>query len=826
MPIKPRYKRRTFWTIVIIASLFIIGLLVVPTMINLNHARERIQTAIFEQTGVPVKINGDINFGILGHTTVVAHDVKTPNGKIRTVTVKIPFSGLFNFSHARLDGEISIRGANINLVSMAALGLQYNINITDCTLRFLDKDYNIVTGKYNHGKFSGIVRTGTHKYDIVFDGQKFSIKNKNLNLDIAGVLYPNGTASGTLDIDTDKINSWFEFSEPKISRRVNLHMDFTWDGGYGFKFTNLIANNVRGEIELFPDGWRKIKLHSNNTAFDFSFLTHPTRILKNTTLDIDFYGGLIFEKHELNHVKIDAIATENYIQIHNIIADNLSITGGTINHDGANNIRIKTTIDDTDISCTFTGTPQKWQCSDFIYGNITGKISKHKNGTIYANITSQTALSGDELNQLVRRFGIKNAEIEFKFSDIGGKYIIEPDGTRVQYNYIYGKNLRWLNPTIKILPEFMMTEPGNMIWTNRTMVFTPTNQQWSLTLQNNLFHLIGTNIKKAFPNTDLPTLNNSCYSVSGFYNDRGDISELTIKIGNHVFTGTATPEDITIHTDALILDTFLNQEFFARYSEMEFFTNAPILLPFGLNRNVYLTADKLIYNQNEYNNFVYSLKSGTQTFSISDTARGNMLITIIQERAMYDIFIQMNNFVINGELFRNTFPINLRNTKITAEMQLHTHGHIAHDIWYNLSGDMDITLDGGYIIGLGLDNFYANADELTRLNIQDNIIMALESGATRLKNMRIIGKYENGNFATTTPLEFSVHHATGRAELTVTNGALSIRGNINLRGVAPDMVTIPLSISPTGRRMYSLSEIMRYFDPIYMRTFIKTHKKF
>ena len=254
--------------------------------------------------------------------------------------------------------------------------------------------------------------------------------------------------------------------------------------------------------------------------------------------------------------------------------------------------------------------------------------------------------------------------------------------------------------------------------------------------------------------------------------------------------------------------------------------NAPILLPFELDRNIYLTADTLIYNADAYKNFVYALKSGTQTFSITDNSRGNLLATIIRERSEYDIFMQLNRFVINGELLRRNFPLNIADTSITAEMQLHTSGHIAHDIWYNMTGDMDLTFDGGYLNGIGLDEFYTNAINLSRLNVEDYLITALESGTTRIKNMRIIGKYERGNFATTTPLTISVRHADIIGALNITDNLMTAKLDISLRATAPDAVTVSVAVAPNGRRSYSLSEIMRYFDPAFMREFIKTHDRF
>ncbi len=825
MPIKPRHKRRTFWTIIILIALFIVGMLILPTMINLNKMREKLESAIFAQTGVSVQILGDINFGILGKTTIIAHDVKLPHGTVESLAVKIPFSGIFNLGQTTLDGAISASGARVELESLAALNLRYDLAVQDSVIRFKGKDYYIIDGVFRNGTFNGLIRTGQHKYDIRFNDKEFTVKNKDVNLNINGELYPSGAASGTLEIATDKVNSWFEFSEPKLTKHVNLVTDFWWDGGYGFKFYDMVANNVRGNIEIEPNGWRTINLESTDTDFDFSFLAHPNQILQNARINIDFRGNLKFENRDFSHIKIDVIGTENRIQINQIIADNEFFTGGTIDNNGAHDIMFSTTLDNIPTQCLFSGTPEKWECEKFKYGDISGWIKSEK-GLITADVVSNSKITINELQKYLSQFDTKKLNIKFKFANMGGRFVSDKNGTKTEYDYVYGKNLKWLNPHIKVLPEFMMQDIGNMIWTDKTMSFIPNSGEWSLTIQDNFFYLTGNSIKKWFPKMDLRAINDFAYVISGFYNDHGDISDLTLKIGGHIFVGSANSTGITLHTDELVLDTFLNQNFFDRYEEMEFLANAPILLPYDFERNIYLTTNQLSYGENTYKNFVYALKSGTQTFSITDNSRGNLLASIIRERSEYDIFVQLNKFVINGKLLTQNFPLNISNTSITAEIQLHTSGYIAHDIWYNMTGNIDLTFDGGFIHGIGLDAFYASAEDLNRLNIEDRLMTALASGVTRIKNMRVIGKYERGNFETTKPFTISMYHTDAVGALNITDNLMTAKMDIPMRAVAPDPVTVSLTVAPNGKRGYSLSELMRYFDPAFMRGFIKTHDMF
>ncbi|MBO4480404.1 MAG: hypothetical protein J5742_02130 [Alphaproteobacteria bacterium] len=825
MPMKPRHKRRTFWTIIVLFAVIVISVIVLPSFIKLNEMREHLESAIFAQTGVVAHVKGDITFGLLGQTTIIAHDVDLPHGSARSLAFKIPFTGLFNPTEVEIRDAIGAVGADVTLTSLETLNLKYDMAVKDSVVRFMGKDYHIIDGLFHKGTFDGLVRTGQHKYDIRFNEKEFTIKNRNLNLNIQGELFPSGAATGTLEISTDKINSWFQFDEPKFTRRVNVTTDFWWDGGYGFRFYDLVANNVHGNIEIDANGWLTINLTSDNTDFDFSFLSRPGQFLRDSRINVDFYGNLKFNKRNFNHIKLDIVGTEQYVQVNKVIADDNIFTGGTIDKDGAHEIMVQTLMDDVPTKCLFSGTEKEWTCEEFVYGDLHGSLHYTKNYVV-ADITSNSKISLEELNDYVLRTGARSASVKFKFANMGGRYTMTKKGTKVEYDYVYGKNLRWLNPNIKILPEFMMTEPGNIIWTEDTMSFIPNSGNWSLTLQDNFFYLTNTNMKNRLQYIDLRAINDFPYILSGSYNDRGDISNLTLKIAGHVFTGTANQDGITLHTDKLILDTFLNKEFFDRYEEMEFLSNAPILLPFEFHNNVYLTANALIYGGNTYKNFVYALKAGTQTFSITDNARGNLLATIIKEQSEYDIFLQLNKFVINDKLLAKNFPLNVSNTSITAEMQLHTSGHVAHDIWYNMVGDIDLTFDGGYLYGIGIDDFYANAENINRLNIEDMTITALESGITRIKNMRVIGKYNHGNFETTKPLTISVHHADITGSLAIVDNSMSAKLDLLLRATAPDQITVSVTLLPNGRREYSLSEIMKNFDPAFMRSFIRTHNKF
>ena len=234
----------------------------------------------------------------------------------------------------------------------------------------------------------------------------------------------------------------------------------------------------------------------------------------------------------------------------------------------------------------------------------------------------------------------------------------------------------------------------------------------------------------------------------------------------------------------------------------------------------------MIYNGNEYKNFVYSLKPNAQTFSIMDADRGNMLATIERNKTNYEIFAQLNKFVINGWLLSDHMPLNIRDTMITGQIALTTNGQIAHDIYYNLHGNLDLTFNGGVISGFGFDEFYASAENITSFNAEYALAHALTGGETKLIQMQIIGDYERGNFITTAPTKISMRHTDGIGGFAITDGYMTAEFDLTLRGTAPTPATIQLSIMPDNTRAYSLSDIMRQIDPGFMRAFVKTHDKF
>ena len=177
-------------------------------------------------------------------------------------------------------------------------------------------------------------------------------------------------------------------------------------------------------------------------------------------------------------------------------------------------------------------------------------------------------------------------------------------------------------------------------------------------------------------------------------------------------------------------------------------------------------------------------------------------------------------------LLNDLMPLNVADAYVTGDIEMKTSGMIAHDLEYNLNGTMDLTFTGGYIFGLGIDDFFASANSINILNAEMALATALNDGQTRLKSLHIIGKYDRGNFETTEPFTLSMPHTDATGALQINDGKLSAQLYLVLRGTSPDPAPIDLEIAPSGERTYSLSEIMRTFDPAYMREFVRTHDRY
>ena len=822
---KHTLKSKFIWFLTAIFALFALAIIVIPPMVNLNTLKPKIENIIFAQTGIPAKINGDVNFSLLGHATIVAHDITIPNGTVSLCEFAIPFFDIFNLKNANVSGDITISGASVFVKKLIPFKTDAKIVIHDSNMQFLNKEYNIIDAKFDKNNIDALVRTDQHKYEIKYRDNLFTVTNKNNDLNLYGELFNDGSATAHIEITAQNINRWFEFEKPKITGQFPVSADLFWNGEYGVKFTNISANGITGSVDLQDSGYKIIKLESNSANYDLSFFLYNPDILQNASFNLDFYGNLKLADKKFKHVKIVTIGSDKEITIDTVITDDLQIHGGTIDENGAHNLYVSFPEDGTKITCIFNGTPTNWYCDNFSYGNhVTGKIYVTMDGFTADIIANEPFSNIENVVKLSKKLG-NNGIVKFNAPDMQGEIKITGDKYDISYNYLNNKTLEFAKIDLPFLPDFMKQEPGNFVWTKKYMVFTPESNTWRLSSTQDYFAVRGDDFKTWFPNIDLTSLRGLPYVISGTYK-KGNISNLTLEVAGHKFYGSATSKSITLKTQTLNIDSFMDKNFKNNFEDLSFFEPAPITLPFELKANIALAAGELIYNNKKYDRFVYSLHDDTQTFSISDSNRGNLLATIKKHNLKYAINIQLNKFVFDEMLLPENMPLNLSNTTVTAEIKLNTSGKIAHDFIDNLHGTFDASFDGGKLYGFGFDKFYASYNFLTLLNSEYFLNSALSEGVTSIKKMHIVGTYESGNIKTLYPLTLNMNHVDATGDMEIQNGEMTTDLHMSLRGIAPTPEPVDITIYPNNNRDFSLSQIMMNFDFEYMKSFIQSHDKF
>ena len=819
-------KHGILWFLLLLIGLFGLAIVVVPPIISINTIKPKIEEAILNQTGIEAKIQGDINFSLLGKATIVAHKISIPNGTISSVEFTIPFFDIFDIKNADISGEISVNGASVSIEKIVPFNINKKILIKDSKFQFLNKEYNIVYADMSKNEIDAFVRTDQHKYEIKSIGNKFIIKNKNNDLNLVGELFKDGTVKGHISIIAQDVNRWFEFKTPRIEGQFPITADVSWDGECGIKFDNLVAENVRGSIEYKNDGYKIIQLTSDNADFDMTFFMKDPSILQNASFDLDFYGNMTFMKQKINHFVLDTSASNKEININKIIADNIQIMGGTIDENGAHDVYVSGPLSGLHTTCLFNGTPTDWSCREFSHGNNITSVFSVKNDVIDADVYS-TAIYADMKPFVVTiRKLASSGEVRFYYPDMEGTLHLKKDSYTVDYTRLDNRTLNQAKIDLKFLPDFMKDEPGDFVWIDNVMIFTPISNQWQLSKNTDFFLLRGENLKKLTKKLDLQSLNVLPYVIFGNYK-QDNISNLTVEVGGQKFTGSASMNSITLKTDYLNFDLLISQDYKDNFEQLSFFVQHPIMVLFGAGVHLSISADTFIFNGQKYNNFVYSLKKNSQTFSLSDSNKGSLLTHITKNNSAYDIDIQLNKFAINEKLLPESMPLNISNSIITADIKLKTNGKIAHDFVENMKGTLNMTFDDGILYGLGFEEFYASAQNITDRQVAEYALSnAFKGGTTPIKKLHIIGTYDNGDIQTTSPVTLSMKHVDASGQMEIINDQMTANLQLILRGTDSEPKPIELKIYPNGEREYYLNEIMQHFDVGYMHSFINSHDKF
>ncbi len=820
-------KHKILWSFVGLFTVAGLATVIIPPFVNINELKQDIEKAIQKQTGDATKILGDINFSLIGGAQIVANNVQLENGSIERIKFNIPFSKLFDLSAISLTDDVTIYGANLKITNLIPPETNNVLNIKNSTFDFRGQKFELTDTELNDNILSGTIKTNNEDYYMVFDGSKFNIKNDDYNMILNGILNPDGSATGSLFLNTNKINDFFKFENPRIRNDISVSAKFYWDGAHGIQYTDIIGSDITGDVKTYNNNRRDINLIAENKVVDLSFLMTKPELIFTSNINIELFGQIKFGKDIFEYVKINTVGENDKIIIKEIIADDIKISGGIITKNEFENLSASFLLNNEQTFCLLSGNKTNWTCNDFKQGDISGTIIKADNSF---NIKIKSNGKMIENTGFYKQFLqiANNGEIYFDFSDASGTVDIIDGRPYPIYNFIKHKNLNWLDLDLYFLSDKMKTEIGDLKSDKDTIYFTAKASSWKFKFspKNNEFKISGLSIKQLLPtDINLSAFNDKSFIISGKVYG-ANIYDLNIQIGDHIFKGNAVKNNIQLSGDVLNIDNLLSKNYIENYDEFQFLNQASFLIPFDFGLNISLSANKLIYNGETFSNFLYSLNDNEQSFSIDDEYAGDLLTTITDNKTDYDILIELNNFVTRNKLLNDQSPINIENTTITGQAKLNTSGKIAADIWYNLKGNMDIVFNGGNLIGLGIDKFYQEYEYINRMNAEYAIATALETGTTKLKYLRLIGEYNNGDFISTKPFELSMNNSQANGILKIIDGVIDLDLSIILRGISMTESPINLNIENNKNRKYSLSEIMVIFDPYYFKDFVAKHNKF
>lgn len=876
-------RRKIFWFAVAALLSAALAAIIVPPFINLSRLVPHIEYEVLSQTGLHINIRGPVRLSVFGRATITAYDVEmaeygrnTAGAKIKSVQFRIPYRTLLDLNTASLSGTIVVDGARLHLESLAPPSFSARIMFKNGSLTFRDRTLENVNGVFRDGVFNGALGMGGNKYTFESDGRYFIIKNPSVNLDIKGRISTddagNASVAGKLSLDADNINRRLGFQSPEISGRLKLQSDFEWlDGTFAF-------HNVSGELGdgdftgdlVFGKDHKKINLVANNMDLDLSFLVENPAFLHDS--EISFAGNgrfllpvfrlfpplekLAGRQQEFDRIKFVSNASGGAIDIIEFNASNADASlsaSGPVAGGAAAGLDILVVDDSSSVHCVLRGTKDDWSCERWDY--VDAKFSASgalavRPDSFEMTFGSQTYdYAGADANDQLRALGalLSRDAGAVRFALKGGlRGAAQTRGGGADISYTGRDNVS-LGSVImkhdisKLLPAPLLRSRGTIrraeIKDGKLASFDFEHEgsrgRWRLMMDEDgafsleidarrLLAAYHPDLEAKFLKASLPML------VTGRLKSPyvSDLGIIILDGRTAALFGKFDGRTLDLHSEFLDLDQLLNPGFIDDYDAEKYVSAEPLTFPFALNLPLTLTADVIKFGGEEYSNFVYSVKNGSQKMSITDSARGSLLVSIEKKLSKYNLLVQSNKFEILGTILPAASKLNIADTTLTAQAQLSTSGITANDFWRNMSGDMDMTFDGGTLVGFDTDRFYDRAQSITTMNAEYAISDALGGGQSRLKSLRIAGRYQDGGFRTTTPLEASTRHAEYTGHLQTSGGRLSAQLKILLRGTSPVPAPVSLNILPNGERDYSLSEIMQSFDPDFMREFTKMYNKF
>jgi len=855
---KARTKRKLFWTFVALGLSVAAAAIAVPPFISLDRMAPAIEREVKRQTGIAIKINGPIRLSLLGRTAIGARDVQIPayNGSVEAVSFSIPFRSILNINPAAISGTVVLDNPRLTIHSLSPPSIPGRIVFNNGSITFKDKTYKNINGVFRNNTFSGTIRTDEHKYTFKTDGNYFIITNPNVRLNMRGLLAKdasgNITATGSMSLETSNANRFFEFDVPKISGRVRFKSDFEWSIDNIMRFHNITgetrSGDFTGEISV-TGGRKKINLVANNIDMDLSFLQKNPAFLLDS--DIRFAGNGRFKIADrgFDNIRLSSVADNETITIRGLSAsgDGMSVSArGRVRDMAAEDLEVVLQNASASKHCVLSGNRAAWSCSRWNYrsaefsasGAVTVGADSFDLEFNSENYDPTGMAIGAQFSALRSILGRDKGTVRFRLADgLHGSAEFDNGNFSIAYQGHKNTTLGALPASMSGLPPLpaaFLNATGEMQSLrmadgNLSLSFKAPAWELSIDADGN-FGWIGnlaTLVRAYRPAADLQFLNpNSPVAVRGKF-ESPFISDLEISTIGGTFAGKFNGRSFDLHGELLDLDALISRNYIENYDSVKFVSAEPLTFPFMLNMSLALTADRVRFDGETYERFVYSLTPERQRMSVADSARGSLLMSMDRRGAnSYNLLVQANNFEIRGPVLPLSSRLNIADTTLTARAALSTNGFTANDFWRNMAGEIDMSFEGGILMGFDFDRFYDNAANVTRMNAEFVLGNALSGGQSQLRSLHIAGHYENGNFTTTMPLSASTRHTEYTGDLQVRRGAPAAQLRILLRGTSPAPSPMSVSITHGGAREYSLGEIMRTFDPDFMREFTRMHPRF
>ncbi|MDR1826177.1 MAG: hypothetical protein LBQ49_00620 [Rickettsiales bacterium] len=533
-------------------------------------------------------------------------------------------------------------------------------------------------------------------------------------------------------------------------------------------------------------------------------------------------------------LSLEMVSGESDMDILGFAASNekMSVSAaGKIADESARDLDVAISMDGRSLRCVLSGDDKNFGCGRWSFADekmsATGTLAVF--GNEFQMVFKSKNAAADIAGLVEKYIGKKNGSVEF---EIGDKAVVMAiGGGRVVTEYVE-KNATLENFPKKLpIPKDMRSVSGNIAAKidggKISLVFQ--SAEWTLSIDDeNRFMLSHKDAGKLLASlTGKPVLPfvkpRVPVRIVGKFSE-GMITEMNAEIADMRLGGTVIGDSITLAAADLDLDKILDEKWFAEFRDNQYLSGDPILAPFGFGAKLALKAGAVVLNGARYRGVTYYLDEGGQYLSIADADAGKMLIGVSKEKSKYKFLVKLDKFFI-PRMFGETAPVNIEGATVTAEAELESRGLTARDIRKNMTGVIDLSADGGFLIGLGVDAFYDNAARYDKRDVEGAVVKMLSDGRTAIKELSVSGEYNGGDFRTTKPFLLIARHADITGNVSIQNNKAAARANIMLRGTNALPKPIALNIS-NGRRDWAISEILSDIDLYYLREFASTRGKF